>query len=359
MLWKKLKKRKKSTMKKMKTATTSKSKAVPSKLKSVETKYTLFKLDYEITSEEYHGTPGTFSSSQLKDILEEDTDLFYKKWISKEIPRKESDAFDLGTYVHTAVLEPEKLSKECAVYTGKVKAGDKWKEFKSKHAGKVIITQAQAETADKLSKAVFASKPSMELITAGTPEVSLFVELGIDPETGEIIYRKTPGSSESMGLMPNGEWVPVPNMDKRLYVWVILKVRADDLCEDGGFILDLKTTSSNAKSEEECMKSTKYYNYDLSAALYVDLFNIVLEGSIRDFYWTYVSKTHLNCRTHRALPETLMTGRAKWMKAAVNLARGIKNNWKSIDTIGEIGPDLYDYSKYVLKQSKQSDSDLL
>lgn len=325
----------------------------------VKVKYTLFELNYEMSSEEYHGTPGTFSSSQLKDLKDEDTDLFHKKWITKEIPRKENDAFDLGTYVHTAVLEPEKLSKECAIFKGKVKAGEKWQLFKKKNSGKLLLTQKQADAGDVLAKAVFASKTSMNLISAGTPEVSLFVEIGINPNTGEIIHRSFSKSISYRRLLPNGEWVNIASQKTSDYVWVILKVRADDLCEEGGFILDLKTTSSNAKSEEECMKSTKYYDYDLSAALYVDLFNIVLDGKIHEFYWTYVSKTHLNCRTHRALPETLMTGRAKWMKAAVALARGIKSNWQSVDTIGEIAPDLYDYSKYVLKQTKQSDSDLL
>ena len=320
-------------------------------------KFTLFELDYEMTSEEYHGTPGTYSSSQLKDLKEEDTDLFHKKWITKEIPRKESDVFDLGTYVHTAVLEPEKLKDECVVFTGKVKAGEKWKEFKRKHAGKVILTQKQKEMADKLTKAVFASKPSMNLIGDGTPEVSLFVEIGINPETKEIVCEEN--TSWYKTLLPNGEWEACNRGDRKSFIWITLKVRADILNPEGGYVLDLKTTSSNAKSEEECMKSTKYYDYDLSAALYVDLFNIVLDGSITEFYWTYVSKTHLNCRTHRALPETLMTGRAKWMRAAFTLARGIKNDWASIDTIGEIGPDLYDYTKYVLKQKKQSDADLL
>ena len=329
------------------------------KTKNSKKNYTLFKLDYDMTSEEYHGTPGTYSSSQLKDLMEEDTDLFYKKWISKEIARKESDVFDLGTYVHTAVLEPEKLKKECPIYPGKVKAGEKWKKFKAAHAGKTILTQSQADTGNKLARAVAASKSSTSLIEVCDPEVSLFVELGINPDTREIVYKSIPGSSETMGLLPNGEWVPFPNMARSYYVWVVLKVRADALSLKNGFILDLKTTSSNARSEEECEKSTKYYNYDLSAAFYMDLFNTVLDGKITDFYWTYVSKTHLNCRTHRALPETLMTGRAKWTRAAINLARGIRDGWDSVDSIGEIGPDLYDYTKYVLKQTKQSDADLL
>ena len=60
----------------------------------------------------------------------EDPEKFYKEYITKEIPRKEVSAFDVGTYFHTAILEPHLLEKECAVYPGAVRRGKEWDAFK-------------------------------------------------------------------------------------------------------------------------------------------------------------------------------------------------------------------------------------
>ena len=91
----------------------------------------------DLPSDEYHGTPDTWSSSNLK-TANEDMETFIKKYVTKEIPREHINAFDIGTYFHTSILEPHKLDEECAVW-GNQRRGKEWEEFQEKNKHKAII----------------------------------------------------------------------------------------------------------------------------------------------------------------------------------------------------------------------------
>ena len=73
-----------------------------------------------------------YSSSQLKTILD-DAETFKKKYITRELEDKSSNpVFDIGTYFHTAILEPHLLNEECAVFTGARRAGKVGKLLKQR-----------------------------------------------------------------------------------------------------------------------------------------------------------------------------------------------------------------------------------
>lgn len=253
----------------------------------------------ELSNSKYHGARGFYSSSQFKDALD-DIELFYKKYISGEVVGRESiPAFDIGTYFHTAILEPHNLENECAVFTGGVRRGKAWDEFKDKHEGKAIITAKELLQAENLITATKASPIAMGLLSQGESEFSCFTNV--------------------MGL-------PV-------------KVRADWINIQEGYILDLKSTTGNAKDEHKTKNKISNYNYDLSASLYIDAFNAHYgEEIIKDFYWTFSSKDYSNSKTYRASREMLEVGRRKYQKALRTILKYMELNWEFVDELADVSP---------------------
>ena len=305
-------------------------------------KIKLHKLIHDMSSEEYHSTPNSTSSSQLKDLLD-DEDVFIKKYIEKSVEKEHIDAFDVGTYFHTGILEPHKLKKDCIVFPGKVRRGKEWEVFKAKHKGKAIVSEAQKTQAEGLVKAV-KNSPIAQDYLIGKPEVSLFTEIHVCQ--GKIFapfYNK---------MLTIDGWVDGTINNKRLPVYkTVIKVRADMLGDN--YVSDLKSTTGNAKSNFSMRQKIKYYNYDLSASLYLDMFSLLLPD-VEDFYWIFASKDMLNSRTYRASPANKYVGRAKYMRAIVKMADCAKNNWQSVDYL-----DILEPLPEELEYLREKDVDLL
>jgi hypothetical protein len=319
-----------------KTKTTSKfPKALP--------EYEAHSLIYDMPSEIYHSISGTFSSSQLKDMLDDEV-TFKKKYIEKSIEREDVPAFAVGNYFHTGVLEPHKLNQDMAVFNGKVRRGSEWDSFKSKHVGKTIVTSSQVDEANRLIALVRDSEVAMSFVNRGKPEVSLFVELYV---YGDDIYAPVYGKR----LHRDFGWIEekAPSGDP---VKLVVKVRADSLGDD--FVLDLKSTTGNARSERAMRTKISYYEYGLSASFYLDIFSLERGKQIEDFIWTFASKDMANCMSWKASEDNKKIGRVKWMRAVVRLANCIRTNWEIPDLLGVLEPEFYQ-----LEYLKERDIDLL
>jgi len=288
-------------------------------------------LIYDMPSNEYHGGENTFSSSQLKTILE-DSELFYRKYITKEVDKETSAAFDVGTYFHTAILEPEKLQLECAVFTG-VRRGKAWDAFQEENKGKAIITETEFKTAETLIYAVKNSPVAMGFLEKTKPEVSAFVDLFVTGNEVYTVVNKKPNQLTLDG------WVATKKIPENA-MKITIKCRADALGDN--FILDLKSTTGNAKIERGMMKSVSEYSYDLSAALYLDIFSAATGTRYDTFLWTFASKAAGNSKTYSASRESIMIGRAKWKKAVCVLSECIRKEWKFEDTLGILEPNYYE-----------------
>lgn len=285
-------------------------------------------LIYDMPSQDYHAVKGTFSSSQLKDLLD-DEETFHKKYIAKTEAKEHIPAFDVGTYFHTALLEPDKLQSECAVFVG-IRRGAAWEKFQKDNAGKAIITKAEHEQAKGIIKAVQDSPIAMARLARSTSEVSVFINIRVSQ--GEIF-----APDHGVRLAEDG-WVksPVPKSG----VDLVLKARADKL--GSNFILDLKSTTGNAKSHMTMKKKVSDLNYDLSAALYLDLFTLG-SGELKDeFIWTFASKDRFNSKSYCASQKNILIGRAKWSKAIRTLAFCIKDEWQFDDSLGVLEPTPWD-----------------
>ena len=295
----------------------------------------------DMSSEAYHSFPNTFSSSQLKTILE-DPELFYRKYITKSIEKEEMSAFDIGTFFHCAILEPEKLSMECAVYGG-VRRGKEWTTFKEANIGKAIITKSELESAETLIAAVKASTIAQSFLTKGQPEVSCFVSVYI--YAGDIYAKGCVLKSDGWERIYSGDFT----LAMKAGVKLVIKVRADLLGE--GFILDLKSTTGNCKSDHLMRSKISAYSYDLSASLYLDMFTIGSELKYDRFLWCFASKDYGNSKTYVASPNNVKIGRAKYKKALLLLADNITKNWVMEESLGVLEPQFFENEWLSVKES--------
>lgn len=306
----------------------------------------LHKLLYDLPSETYHAIEGTFSSSQFKDILK-DEEMFINKHILKTIKKDSIPAFGTGTYFHSAVLEPDKLNKENAVFKGRQRKGREWDTFENKHAGKNIITSNQAQQAMRMVAAVNDSPVALGYLNRGEPEVSFFVELAI--------YQGCIYAPKYERLLTKKGWIEMGESWKgfakgKQFQTIIVKVRADSIGED--FILDLKSTTGNAKEQWECRERIKYYQYDISATFYLDMFALEWDFDVDEpeFIWTFASKDMGNCKSYKQLPKNRLAARVKYMDAILKLAKLMKSKWQIYDSLGEI--DVHPFEAHLLDETE-------
>lgn len=307
----------------------------------VKIKENLHKPIYDLDINKYHGMTGTYSSTQFKDLLE-DEDVFIAKHIKKEKEREESAAFDVGQVFHTGILEPHKMRKDCVVYSEGVRRGKKWEAFREKHRGKAIVTESQMAQADGLIRAVKDS-PVAQKYLDGDAEVSIITEINI--VDGQILaphYGK---------LLTPGGWVDGPKKRIKEAFVIFVRVRADML--GGTYISDLKSTTGNAKSNKTMREKISNYHYDLSAALYLDMFGLFYPA-IRDFVWIFASKDLYNSRSYLASQNNILVGRAKYSKAMFKMAECAGNNWQSVDYLDTLEP-----LPHELEHLREKDTDLL
>lgn len=83
--------------------------------------------------------------------------------------------------VHTAVLEPDRLTEDYAVFTGPRRAGKAWDEFELANAGRTILKASELEEVQATAASILACPEAAALIRAGRSEQSI---QWTDPETG-------------------------------------------------------------------------------------------------------------------------------------------------------------------------------
>ena len=225
----------------------------------------------DITNEDYHGDREYESSSSLKLYLK-DPKEYHNRYILK-LPREEKykGAYDFGSYIHSLILEPEKVDDEYAIFEGASRRGNAYKEFKAENEGKIIITRSQFLQAQSILEAYTEHQLASSMVTRGKAEQTLCVEL------------------EGMKI----------------------KVRADYV--KYGQIIDVKTTSDPV-DRFAVGKTVVRFDYDLSAALYVDAFTKYF-GNEFEFYFLFINKMSNEIEVLKASKNLLENGRRKYKKS--------------------------------------------
>ena len=271
-----------------------------------------------------------FSSSQLKTIME-DPIKFKKEYIQNKkapTPAALQDAFDVGTLVHTAILEPKLLKGAYAKWpAGSNRTGSIWEEFKKENEGKLIMNPTMLKQANQAIKNIKSSPLCLAQFTEGEAEVSFFVEF--------------------MGLR--------------------VKVRTDWLRATS--IDDLKTTTGNVRDINKIKGKIKSLNYDLSAAFYVDVVNHCIDKfeldrpKIETFRWIFTSKDKESAQVYDGAAY-LPLGRAKYRKAIELIHKHSENGWEFPEEIINLEPYGYEVSDWIkpeaiiINQDQEEDEDL-
>lgn len=269
-----------------------------------------------------------------------DPEIFYNEEVLGNKKPMTGSALNIGTYFHTAILEPHKLDEDCAVWKG-FRKGKEWEAFEKEHGHKAIITGgAELDAAMNCVNAVKASPIAMKYIKAGMAEVSAF--LPVEVYRGRIYYYTQVVKGYNAKVLTREGWASVNFNPKSATVKIGLKVRADCIGLDDGYILDLKSASGDVKNVFIIQGKISELDYDLSASLYLDVFGAANNSVFHTFIWTFASKDKGICKNHKASYNQILVGRAKWAKAVIDLAKNMKRNWKFVDEMSEIGPKEYE-----------------
>ena len=227
-----------------------------------------------LSNEKYHAEQKHLSSSNLKMLLK-DSKKFYKEKILGDKEPIKGNNLDEGNYAHTLILEPHMIEEDYEFFSGNRKAGKEWKAFEEKHkdSGKILLSAAQKLKVENWVEKYKGRPEAVDLVEGSEKEFSLF--------------------SEMLG--------------------VPLKVRADIINIEKGYIADVKTTAYDP--DVDTFKFTlEQFGYDLSAALYVDLYSRKYEKDF-DFYFIVLGKRTMTCEVYKASDLTLGKGRKKVMNA--------------------------------------------
>lgn len=265
----------------------------------------------DLSNKEYHAETGFLSSSMLKLILDS-PEMYYKKYILKEVSEKHNDAFDVGTAIHTRILEPETYAGTITSFSG-VRRGKRWDEFSALHKDKIILGDLQVMQVDKMYEAFLKSELGPALIKDGIPEYSLFTQLNGKP----------------------------------------VKVRADyfklskDKCKITIFDVKSTTGAIDANSFLKGAES-KRLSYDLQSAFYVDAYDknvmryISEKGTTEvEFVWIVISKDIGDIKFFKATPELLEQGREKYKRAMKLIDKYNELGWDFKQEIIDLYPTTY------------------
>jgi exodeoxyribonuclease VIII len=231
-----------------------------------------------MSSDDYFGTVGYESNSSLKPILRSTAHYVYEK----ETPRFDKPHFQLGSAIHCAILEPARFKSDyiiAPVFNNRTNAGKQEKlDFIQQHQGKFIINEDDMECINGIAENVLYHNDAMQLLKAGTSEVSYFWQ---DPETD---------------------------------IW--MRARADS--ESRFATLDIKSTDD--ASADGFVKSCAKFGYDMQAYIYSEARRIVTGESKQFAFLAVEKKAPYAVGLYLAPKEMLASGLIRYRESLRRLA---------------------------------------
>ena len=209
--------------------------------------------------EYYNGVGRKFRSNSDIYKLLNDPESFGK-------PSEENINFILGGYVHTAILEPEKLTANYPVSEASSRVTKAYKEDVEANGSKMMITRKEVEKCTAMIDKIMNNSVCLSLLT------------------GDNVITEEPGIKEI-----GGTW------------W---KGKADCINKDQQLLIDIKTTGDITKFR----KSANLYNYDSQAYIYREIFGY-------DLVFLVICKKTLQIAIYDCSEEFYLRGEQKVIKA--------------------------------------------
>ncbi len=217
--------------------------------------FDLIGLHENIENEVYHRQTKGVSSSILKECLK--SEKAYRDYISGGSGKKKTKKMDFGSIVNDYLLlphlfkaggkyqilkhDPDVTEKENKEYM------DEWH---SAHPGKHLITEEVANRCKEIKKEFFSHKIIKDIYDSSIIEASCFVDSHLDPDDPkDFIIRK--------------------------------KCRPDIHIPKEGMVFDIKLSESS--DEDLFRKIIELFDYDLSAAWYLDILSEYYQTEFKYF----------------------------------------------------------------------------
>lgn len=248
-----------------------------------------------VTNVEYHNDLTWLSSSSFKKVLE-NPNLFYKENIlgEKTVEAPKEHLQD-GSLTHTLILEPQLLLQEYSFFPGIRRTGVEWENFKNDPANKdkIIMTKSQKARAEYMYASYKLNKSAVALIEQG-------------------------GHSEH---------TVCAEIDG-----VKMKVRADRINIEKGFIVDIKTSGWPVDIDSVRFTNEKW-KYPFSAAMYKSVFENFY-GREFDFYWIYIAKKEKDCAVYKMSTQTFEEGKFEWLRGVAAYKQCLKTGiWQKTEPV--------------------------
>lgn len=239
----------------------------------------------------YHSTPEGVSNSGLKLVLR--SPAHYRYQATSEPTR----AMQIGTAIHTALLEPERFTDEYVLLRDvKDRRASEYKQAVKVHGSENVLVSSEADNVAGMQETVLANPAMSErLQVEGWRELSLFVR---DPDTG-----------------------------------VLVRVRYD-LLSVSGVAVDVKKCQD--ARPEEFSKALFNYAYDMQAALYSDAFEWATGKPLAAFEFAAIEeKMPHGHKLYQPCETTMQEGRRKYREALDLFAQCERSNdWPALECDG-------------------------
>ena len=159
-------------------------------------------------------------------------------------PRRPTRAMEMGTAIHTAILEPDRYAAEYMLLTDvHVRTASEYKQAVKTHTSERVLVSHDADHVAGMQESVYANESAANLLDAeGSCEVSAFVEC---PDTG-----------------------------------ILLRARFDKLTHDG-IGIDLKKTRD--ARPDKFSRSVYDYRYHVQDAFYSHVYKLITGEPIKAF----------------------------------------------------------------------------
>lgn len=252
---------------------------------------------YDMSIRDYHSFDG-LSSTQFQDL-----DLSVAIYENRHLFKYESEAFNVGNLNHTALLEPHLLGEYIETTTKSFNT-DVTKNMMEAYSNRIVVPLGSIEIAKE--------RAYKTMLVYGDNYVKPSIK-----EVSFIVWDE----------------------DLKLY----RKCRADMWIPNSGIVLDYKT-SKETKPEAFRKKSIPNYDYDLSAAWYMDTINMAIDKfnlpypKVTQFGWI-VSPNYAPYKPFGgvAMEDVIEKGRSKYAKLvdkyiSVTQQRGQDDLFKSWHT---------------------------